>query len=347
MRKKILIFSHDPGGANAVYPLIDAFRSRGHEVLPYANGYACRKILEHRSLPKDNIDGVLNDVAPDFIVTGTSSSDVTEKFLWIAARKHNIPTMAILDHWCNYGIRFSNYRPKDLDKYRVDKTFDFLPSHICVMNDFAKKEMQDEGIPGEIIHPFGNPHFASMISKSKNVDVAKIRAKFPSNKQIITFASEPYEEDYGYEISPERKALDDIVAVLKRYEDLTLVVKLHPRERKNKYAKSGYSGCIFDREMDSIDMVVASNLVISVTSMFTIEACILGKKALSYQPSESNKDNFVLTRNGVLPFLNNRADLDGAMDTILNTEKILYNFTVDFCATENIVVFVEGIICRN
>jgi hypothetical protein len=346
MRKKIIIFAHDPGGANAVYPLIDAFRSRNYEVFPYAGGYAKRKLKESKNLPGDEIGDVLNNLKPDFIITGTSSNDFTEKILWKEAQKRNIFTMAVLDHWCNYGIRFSKYGLKDINRYEAEKTFDFLPSYICVMDDFAKIEMQKEGIPADIIYALGNPHFKTIKNKSKFVDVKKIRSKFlkdnKSNK-IITFASEPYEEDYG--VSPEKKALEDIVRTLGHRSDITFVVKLHPKEHESKYGE--IARCIFDKETDPIDMIMASDIIISMTSMFLIEACILGKKTLSYQPNTSDPNKFILTRNGVLPFINSYNDLDNTLKPLLNAQRVFYNFVVDFNATKNIIMFVERIICRS
>jgi hypothetical protein len=251
--------------------------------------------------------------------------------------------MAVLDHWCNYAIRFSKYGLMNISSYNADKSVDFLPSFICVMDDFAKTEMQNDGIPSDIVYPLGNPHFATLKGKSKSVDIEKIRSRFPQNKQIVTFASEPYEEDYG--VAPERKALEDIVAVLGENDDAIIAVKLHPKEPKDKY--KAVNGIFFHPEMDPVGAIMASDVVVSMTSMFLVEACILGKKSLSYQPDEMDKDKFILTRNGVLPFINNRHDLRRALLNLLNTQEIRYNFAVDFDAIGNIVKFVELILCQS
>jgi hypothetical protein len=342
---KIMLFAHDPGGGNAISPLIKAFEKRRCEVFSYVSGPAAKIISSAKGLRKEDIDIVLDDLKPDFIITGTSSNDFTEKFLWKAAKKIGVPTMAVLDHWCNYGIRFSKYGLKDIHKYNSDKTFDFLPSYICVMDDFARNEMHKEGIPLDMIFALGNPHFKTIKTSFQNVDIHKVRSKFVKNndKKIITFASEPYEEDYG--IAPERKALDDIKEVLSRRDDVVLVVKLHPKESENKYKK--FAGCCFDKETASVDLIAISDIIISMTSMFLIEACILGKKSLSYQPNENDRTKFVLTRNHVLPFINNPKELNNELTNLLNIKEMNYNFIVDFNATDNIVKFVEKRFCRN
>jgi hypothetical protein len=339
-----MFFAHDPGGANAVFPLINVFENLGNKVYIYAKGPAKSKILNSLDLP-ENIDALLYSLNPNFIITGTSSNDFTEKFLWKAAKKFNIPTMAILDHWCNYGIRFSKFGLKDIKKYNAHKIFDFFPSYICVMDEFAKLEMQKEGINHDMIYPLGNPHFENINNLYKNVNPNEIRSRFLTDgkTKIITFASEPYEEDYG--ISPERIALQDICKALIYYPDITLVVKLHPKELMNKY--QSIQNCYFDKKTDAISMIAASDIVVSMTSMFLIEAVVLGKCALSYQPNESDKNKFILTRNGTLPFISNISELNKYISEMLIENKLMYTFEVDLMAINNIVNFVEKKLCQN
>jgi hypothetical protein len=49
------------------------------------------------------------------------------------------------------------------------------------MDDFAKKEMQNEGIPADIIHSFGNPHFETIKNQARLVDIEKTRSRFLRN----------------------------------------------------------------------------------------------------------------------------------------------------------------------
>ncbi|MDR0677765.1 MAG: alpha-2,8-polysialyltransferase family protein [Holosporaceae bacterium] len=343
---KILFFAHDPGGANAINHLINIFKSKGHDVLVYARGPAINRLQDALFLNTDNLKTFLQEKNPDFIITGTSSNDFTEKYLWKDAQHINIPTMAILDHWCNYGIRFSKYGLRDIEKYNSDKSFDFLPSHICVMDDFAKSEMQNEGIPSNIIHPFGNPYFLEIKKRAESVITEKVRSKFirNNNESLITFASEPYEEDYG--ISPERTALNDIYNCLRNIDIKThLIIKLHPKESVDKYS-SFYDDSSIDKETDSIELIAASDVVISMTSMFLVESVIIGKKCLSYQPNESDKNKFILTRNNVLPFIAKSCDLKEYLLPLLKQKNLLYCSETSFIASNDALVsFIEEKMC--
>jgi hypothetical protein len=73
----------------------------------------------------------------------------------------------------------------------------------------------------------------------------------------------------------------------------------------------------------------------------------LGKKALSYQPNESDESKFILTRNKILPFVNNLQTLGKELIDLLNRADVSYNLVVDFNAVDNTVKFVEEKLCQN
>lgn len=131
--KKILLFSRDPGGSNTIIPLVEPLQKRGYEVRLFGKDFALEKykssgisgldIMDYvPSFELDFIQKFINKEKPDFIITGTSADDFTEKYIWKSAGKLNIPLLAIMDQWVNYGVRFSNYGVSQLDDYNKDKT---------------------------------------------------------------------------------------------------------------------------------------------------------------------------------------------------------------------------------
>lgn len=338
---KIMFFAHDPGGANAISPLIPIFKQRGHDVFVFGAGPALKKLPGVVEL-KDYVD-TIETLHPDFIITGTSANDFTEKKIWEVCTQLKIPSMAVLDHWCNYGLRFSKYGLRDIDKYNIDKSVDFLPSYICVMDDFAKKEMVTDGVPEERICVLGNPYFETLHDKVEKADLTEIRREIleTGTQKIITFMSEPYEEDYGS--GPERKVLNDLCKIVGNDSNVKLIVKLHPKESIDKYASAKNVACI--KDIDSLLVSAVSDIVVSMTSMALIEALIIEKKVISYQPEEKNKDKFILTRNNILPFITHSYELKSEIFNLLKIGKMNYNFKVGVGAINNIVEFVET--CRN
>lgn len=338
---KILFFAHDPGGANAIEPLITPL-SNSHEVFVFAKGPALSKLPNARELSQNDIDSVLQTIKPDFLITGTSANDFTEKKLWQSAKKFNIKSMAILDHWINYGIRFSKFALSEIEKF--DKKCEFLPDFICVMDKFAKEEMAKDGVPAEIIYPMGNPHFEKLIEQSKTVK--NVRENFAKEDDfLITFASEPYTEDYGK--GNEKQVLRDLIE-LTEDKKTKIVVKLHPKEDFAKYAEfESHSNIILDKTTPPFEIIMASDLIISMTSMFLIEAMILSRPILSYQPNEINPEKFILTRNKILPFVNNKEYFKEKICNILNNKQPLrYNHNIEFNIIENIIEFIDEALCK-
>lgn len=329
---KIIFFAHDPGGANAIAPLIEPLKKE-HEVFVFAKGPALLKLPNPQELQEDT----LKSIRPDLIITGTSANDKTEKWLWQEAKKLNIRSMAILDHWVNYGIRFSEYGLNEINKF--DKKCVFLPNYIIVMDEFAKKEMAKDGVPNEIIYPLGNPHFETIIDQSKSIQ--NIRSSFVKEGEfLITFASEPYTEDYGK--GSEKIVLEHLIDLTKA-KNVKIIVKLHPKETFSKYNEFKDSpNIILDKTTSPTEVIMASDLIISMTSMFLIESMILGKNILSYQPNEINPDKFILTRNKMLPFVKDKEDFREKMLNILNGERYLqYNQGMEFNAIKKITNFIK------
>lgn len=295
--KRVMFFAHDPGGANAIAPLIPEFENP----LVFAKGPAVRILPAAQGLP----DNVLVDLSPDFLVTGTSANDFTERNLWKQAEALGIPSMAILDSWVNYGVRFSKFGLDELHLF-VGKC-DYTPRFVCVPDDLAKEDAIIDGIPEEIIISYGNPHFEKMAAKARNT--AGI-----SDGKTILFASQPFADVY-YKGSQEI-VLQDLVTTVGEYNDahndLKLMIRKHPKEPAEKFTRYLGKHVFMDTNTDVYDSVREAEILVSVNSMVLIEALFLSKKIISYQPKTKNgKDDFILTKNGTIPFIDNTTDFRG------------------------------------
>ena len=323
---KIIFFAHDPGGANALAPLI-APLSVEHAVFVFAGGPALSMLPGAEELPKN----ALKTIRPDFLITGTSGNDKTEKQLWPEARSLNIKSMAILDHWVNYGIRFSKWGLREIGEYGTIGKPDIFPDYISVMDEFAKGEMIKEGIPEKIIFPLGNPHFEAILNRENT------SRKKTGQKYVITFASEPYSEDYGR--GYEKEVLRDLIEFSKD-KDIELIVKLHPKENISKY-KEFADEATLDTTTPARDIILRSDLVVSMTSMFLIEAYILNRRILSYQPHEQDSSKFILTRNKTLPFLNNKQDFFEHLDS---KQPLSRHWDISFDGIKNNIKFINEVL---
>src|SRR3989344_4770440 len=152
----ILVSASDPGGGNAVLPVVQLLRSAGHSVTSIIDG-ASRGIFQ--SMGVDIIDAtnftdaMLAELCSgkkfDVFFSGTSIGDTIEKRLLMFCRERSIPSVFVVDFWSNYWQRFSSH-VKDMK---------YLPDVICVMDKRAKDDMIKEGFNEKKIVVTGNPHF--------------------------------------------------------------------------------------------------------------------------------------------------------------------------------------------
>jgi hypothetical protein len=333
---KVMFFAHDPGGANAIAPLVETL-NKDHEILIFAKGPALLKLPGAQELPAE----ALRALAPDMLITGTSANDRTEHSLWREARLLGIKSMAILDHWINYGIRFSKHGLKEIGQFHKDP--DIFPDFIAVMDDFAKEETIKEGVPGEIIRVLGNPHFEYL--RMQACAVKNVRASLADKKDLlVVFLSEPYTEDYGQ--GNEKQVLKDLMDFAQG-KRIKVMIKLHPKEKREKYLEYPDQN-IVPSAVSMAEVLAASDLIVSMTSMGLIEAWVLGKRILSYQPGERDNDKFILTRRHAVPFINNKEDLYKNLELITKRKQMPEcQWTIDLNGIRNNARFIHEVLCPN
>lgn len=380
--KKILLFSRDPGGSNTIIPLVEPLQKRGYEVRLFGKDIALEKyrmanlsgfnIMNYiSSIKLDFIKNFITDEEPDFIITGTSANDFTEKYIWKAAGELKIPSFAILDQWVNYGVRFSNYGISQLDDYNKDKNHSYVPSKICVMDDIAESEAINEGLEQERIIITGQPYFEIVLKKSDSITnkaIKSIRDKagLSINDFLITFASEPISDTYnendfsehywGYtERTIFRELLDVILQVSKLYPNkIGLIIRQHPKENSSNFSdiidnfKSSRIKIIINRDFDQHELIMASDLICGMSSMFLIEAAILDKLVMSIQIGLKRENPLILDRVNCLKSILDKQTLLNVLRLIImgeNTPRCYFNIIKN--PVENVILQMEKMLCQN
>lgn len=370
--KRILLLSRDPGGTNAIIPLYNPLKAKGYDVLLYGKDDALRiyknmgllsiNIIDSiKTLNLDTIELFLKSLNPDLIITGTSGDDKTEKYLWKAAEKLNIPSLAILDQWVNYGIRFSEFEVDEIDKYSQKKEHKFLPTKILLMDEIAKKEAINAGLPPEKLVVTGQPYFETLIKKAEILSKDNnVRSKLNINSDdlLITFASQPISEqyklnDFGYN---EITILDNLIKALNSFyikNNIYLLIRPHPKEVLEKYdnfklSAKGNLKIIVDNKLNQFETMVASDVICGMFSMIMIESVILNKPVISIQIG-LNKDNpLILNRLNVLKSVLDYKELVDVLDTIIVKKELLsYNFDFIKDPVNRTIAYMENYLCKS
>ena len=127
----MIIFGSDDSGAHEYIKQFSKF-----------NKLKIFKIKNKRDLKKKKIK---------IIITGTALGKSFDKYLWEYGKKHNIITVALLEHWTNFKIRFKNY-----------KTVRY-PDYIIVNDKYSFKACLKSGLPIKKLIISKNPIFSKNI----------------------------------------------------------------------------------------------------------------------------------------------------------------------------------------
>ena len=372
--RRILIFSRDPGGTNAIMPLIEPLRVLGNEVSVYGKDAAlsiyrkqnidCSDICD--TIPsgtQEETDEFVRKTRPDLIVTGTSSEDFTERHLWKAAERAEITSFAVLDQWTNYRLRLISEGGDPMNERATSELI--VPSFFFIMDEFARKEMCALGIDREKLVVSGQPFF-DYIRKTGDrfttQEIEKLRRELTGTEGglVFVFASQPIAsihrkngmaEDYwGY---TEKTVLKSVVECLSKLTEemaikVTLVLRLHPKDESNVYqdALATFPNSIkvvVDRETDSSLLLKAADLIIGMFSMLLLEAAILERRFISVQIGLKRENPLIFDRMGLVRSILTDKELEETLRGILNGKKRQGpNLKFEFGATERIVKYLEG-----
>ena len=288
--KRILWSANDPGGMNAIAPVIEALIARGDEVVGIATGPALT-VAHQKKFP-------LTESPPasvQLLLAGTSFGDSVDK--QIRAVLSDIPSVYVLDYWGNYALRFST----------EGAALRYLPTKLCVMDATAQAGAVREGIPEDRIVITGNPYFEHF------TDNVTQDAEDPHE---ILFISQPIRKDvgriYGFD---EYTVLESLKRVVERSEGYRLVLKLHPRDEAGKYDAYLSDRVSISREKSLEAALSKAGTVVVMYSIVLMQAALAGKKVLSYQPGLIGEDLLPTNALGVTQKISHERELEVALRT--------------------------------
>lgn len=310
-QKVILFFSCEPGGAEVLIPAIHLVMTRTpHKVIVLGYGLGVERFA-NKGIPCTTIDPIrehdahlINTYQPDLIVSSATSlpeRDMSEKHLWRIARAAGIPTLAFLDQWQNYAVRFSGVAN--------DERLAYLPDYINCINETGKCDMTSVGFRRDMLVEFGHPYLSSLKGTAANMDEAAVRRRLgiEPTQQVALFVSEAIREHFGgargYDQQDALRVFIEMVSSSDmKYRPL---IKLHPKDVQEGYDSilHGYSGLmpvIIRNQASPVECVQIAECVFGMTSIMLIEAFVLGKPVVSIQPGLMVEDPMILSRMGYI-----------------------------------------------
>lgn len=265
---------NDPGGYHAVSPVYEALD--GEDTCLILTGAAaeiddkCKTsgdfLGEVKAWFSSNLDGIL--------VTGTSWKNENEMRAVSWCRDKGITTVSIIDYWSNY-----------LERFKLNNDYIF-PDYVFVMDDVAKAEAIDEGIPQDILIVAGQPVIDKYLDEKKKKQTSNGRA---------LFLSQPLRDVNGHSMG--YTEFDVVIGVINACRELNIPVdiKFHPKESddfKNRYRKYAIDG-----KLDNL--IACYEVIIGMCTMGLLQCSLMGKKTISYQPGLVGRDMCITNRVGL------------------------------------------------
>lgn len=291
--RRVLAVASHPGSVNAILPVVEMLKA---QPIQCGMKIVCRMVT---SDCQTDVDSILEEYNPNLVLTGAASHLrgqilSIEQSSVLAAKARMIPTLAILDLWGHYRERFT-----------------IVPDRIAVIDEIAYREMVALGFNPQVLRITGNPHFDQHQRLAESFDQGKKRlidrAVGAQGKLLALYASNAFEESKEGCGFWDLDNLEIISAALKELDDdlVRVVVKLHPRtpnRDKEKIVKliDSCSDMVLVKEIGTLDLVLASSLVMVAFSTVGIEAIYMSRPCISLMPG-IREDRFVPTREGIIP----------------------------------------------
>ncbi len=277
----------------------------------------------------EDATSLLNDTHPDTVILGTTGVISGERYLTAAARTCGIRSITLLDEWYNYALRFR-------DEQGAIGTY--LPDVICVQDALSLKLGEEEGIPKSCMHITGSPALAEL---SKKAD--ELRSHPPAVPEVlrnttdrpsVLFLSEKLKAAYGESTGKKgthgsflgfhedivREELAHILTMIGA--PVRVVEKLHPAESTKAPPACGENveWHVLSGAAELVPLLWHSNRIVGMCSKTLLEAAILGRNPISYQPHALHPEKCTAVRLGLVPVCMNAAELKHALENPTRNE---------------------------
>ena len=229
----VLIVSHDAGAANILWHLLDHLPDT---LTILAEGPALEILKRHSRLAEVPRTTRGAGFAVDLVITGTSESNDLEVVTIGNARAAGVPSVAVLDHWTNFGSRFSRGGQER------------LPDEIWVVDEYAH-QLAEDSFPATPVVKIPNFYILDTVNQVQQLRSATTagRSKAEPSRTRILYASEPagpYARNLcenpafvGY------SEFDAVSYFLNHVDDFfpnlsSITLRTHPSEPRDKYAST-------------------------------------------------------------------------------------------------------------
>ena len=275
--ESIGIVANDAGASNLILGWI---RNNPLYNFHYCLSGPALKIFQQQN--KSNINFEPSEIVQkcNFIITGTSYKSMIEHEARSEAKRCKIKSIAVIDHWVNYKMRF------------IRNNITVMPDIIWVFDKFAE-EIAKNTFKNINIKVKKNYYLNDLVKKIKNIN----RLGDPNLCKIL-YVLEPIRKNLKIKSSYsfEFHVLDFFLEKLKKLninQNIEIKLRLHPSESESKYKSWINSnnriklGLTINRSLE--EDIAWSDIVVGYESFALVVASHSGKRCISSKlPNEEN-----------------------------------------------------------
>lgn len=298
-----LVFVEDPGAVNGVLPIARLLVSKGHQVSIQLEGYASSlkpSDLVGLTVVSDPMVGLMEGVF-SLLLTGTSENLNSKSFELIRyCRQVSIVSVGFIDSPANPEHRFSSGSSNPLC---------YVPDYLIVVDNPTAQVFVDFGIKEGKILIVEHPRMEKVRrigADLKATTVKQLRmslfGEHLEHEVVVVFCAELSEglqqialaktNEYSLAAPNNISKRTDVVifnflSVVQRLKEqgflLKSVIRLHPKQNKRDILEI-YDFDYISTGGESIEVCLASDIVVGMSSMILAEAYQLGKPVISVLP---------------------------------------------------------------
>lgn len=284
--RKIALFAHDAGGAEIVLELLKASLHVGEFRIFCLQNSPCYNLIKTKKLEhfwceivpdQSDIETKLTSFKPDIILYGTGWQNHLEYHFLHYAKAHKLQSIAFLDHWTNYRERFG---------YPEQHWENNLPSFIAVHDQTSFDKALNLGLPNIIA--LKNYALLAQLKEAQSI--------LPTTQEndTLLFLSEPtakvaarsFQNAYIWGFT-EKEVFEDILTNHDKFECKDILIRLHPSDEPTTY--QAISSDVMFSHATLLEDIAHAKVIIGIDTVALYTAYLLGKKVISYIPSNKRE----------------------------------------------------------